>query len=188
MEGQRQAARRQRHEGADLWTELMQRGRSGDNRAYNQLLVEVRQWLVTWFRRRLPPAMVEDAVQETILAMHNRRHSYDCSHPLRPWVTGIARYKWVDRLRIMARERQVELDSEDSLPSHEAGVLAAYLVSSLLPSLKRGQADAIRLVKLQGLSIDEASARCGQSPSLVKINIHRGVKRLATELSERATN
>ena len=52
-------------------------------------------------------------------------------------------------------------------------------VHRLLLSLKDAQADVIRLVKLEGYSIEEASAATGQSIALVKVNIHRGIARLA---------
>lgn len=164
------------------WSALMERGRGGDRRAYDALMVEAGQWLGRYFRRRLPLAHVEDAVQETLIALHHRRHDFDCSQPLRPWLAAIARFKWVDRLRAMERETQVPaLDS--CTASHEIDVVSCHAVRGLLGRLRPAQAEAIRLVKIDGMSIIEASAATGQSQSLVKINIHRGLKRLAGELA-----
>lgn len=163
------------------WSELMARGRGGDRRAYDALMSEASQWLGRYFRRRLPLAHVEDAVQETLIALHNRRHDFDCSQPLRPWLAAIARFKWVDRLRIMERETQVP-PMDNCTASHEIDVVSCHAVRGLLGRLRPAQADAIRLVKIDGMSIIEASAATGQSQSLVKINIHRGLKRLAGEL------
>lgn len=160
------------------WSALMERGRAGDRRAYDRLLAECRQWLDRYFRRRLPPAHIEDAVQETLIALHNRRHDFDCEQPLRPWLAAIARFKWVDRLRLMERERG-DPGVETSVASHEIDVVSCHAVRGLLAQLRPAQAEAIRLVKIDGLSIVEASAASGQSQSLVKINIHRGLKRLA---------
>ncbi|WP_017669360.1 sigma factor [Sandarakinorhabdus sp. AAP62] len=163
------------------WSGLIERGRSGDRRAYDTLMAEARLWLARYFRRRLPMAHVEDAVQETLIALHHRRHDFDCTQPLRPWLAAIARFKWVDRLRAMEREQLLPpMDSFSA--SHEIDVVSCHAVRGLLGRLRPAQADAIRLVKIDGMSIVEASAASGQSESLVKINIHRGLKRLACEL------
>ncbi|WP_235927760.1 sigma factor [Sandarakinorhabdus rubra] len=163
------------------WSALMARGRAGDQRAYDALLVDVGAWLGGYFRRRLPHAHVDDAVQETLLALHHRRHDFDCSQPLRPWLAAIARFKWVDRLRAMERERTAPA-MDTSCASHEIDVVSCHAVRGLLGQLRPAQAEAIRMVKIDGLSIVEASALSGQSQSLVKINIHRGLKRLAGQL------
>ena len=96
-----------------------------------------------------------------------------------PWLAGIARYKWIDRLRAAARHAAGELPETLSTPDHEAAVISAAALHGLMASLKPAQADVIRLVKLDGLSIEEAAARTGQSVALVKVNIHRGLGRLA---------
>jgi DNA-directed RNA polymerase specialized sigma24 family protein len=62
---------------------------------------------------------------------------------------------------------------------HGEAVISATILERLLSTLKPPQAEAIRLVKLQGFSVDEASARTGQSASLVKVNIHRGLARMS---------
>jgi RNA polymerase sigma factor (sigma-70 family) len=162
------------------WSGMMERGRAGDRRAYDALLAEAGRWLHPYFRRRLPPAHIEDAVQETLLALHNRRHDFDCSQPLRPWLAAIARFKWVDRLRLLQREAATTA-MEHIVASHEFDVVSRHAVSGLLRQLRPAQAEAIRMVKLDGLSIIEAAQRSGQSQSLVKINIHRGLKRLAAD-------
>lgn len=161
------------------WSALMARGRGGDARAYDRLLTEATAWLTRYFRRRLPLAHVDDAVQETLIALHHRRHDFDCGQPLRPWLAGIARFKWVDRLRHMEREAAAPA-VEIAVASHEIDVVSCHAVRGLLGQLRPAQAEAIRMVKIDGLSIIEASQRSGQSQSLVKINIHRGLKRLAT--------
>jgi RNA polymerase sigma-70 factor (ECF subfamily) len=160
------------------WSDLMARGRAGDRRAYDRLLSELRPWLCRYFARRLPAMHVDDAVQETLIAVHNRRHDFDVTLPFHPWLAAIARFKWVDRLRMMERE-QAAPEAEPVTASHEIDVVSCHVVGRLLGGLRPAQAEAIRLVKMNGLSIIEASAQTGQSQSLVKVNIHRGMKRLA---------
>jgi RNA polymerase sigma-70 factor (ECF subfamily) len=173
------AGDRMRVDQADEWGALMAAAQGGHGGAYRRLLGELRDWLARYFARRLPPAHVDDAVQDTLIAIHEKRHTYDPARPFRPWLAAVARYKWIDRLRAMGRERTEELPETIGVASHETAVNSAVVLGDLLGRLKPAQADAIRLVKLQGFSIEDASARTGQSPSLVKVNIHRGLARLA---------
>lgn len=171
------------NDAADLdphgWGRMMAAAQAGEAAPYRRLLAELRPWLLRYFRRRLPPSSVEDAVQDTLLAIHAKRHTWDPSRPFGPWLAGIARYKWVDRLRAAGRHAADELPETLSTPDHEAAVTSAAALTGLLLNLKPAQAEVIRLVKLDGLSIEEAAARTGQSPALVKVNIHRGLGRLA---------
>jgi len=168
-----------REDEADQWGAWMAAAQGGHGGAYRRLLGELRQWLLRYFARRLPPAQVEDAVQETLIAIHEKRHTYDPARPFRPWLAAVARYKWIDRLRAMGRERTDALPDTIGIEDHESGVTSAVLLRDLIARLKPAQQQAIRLVKLDGYSVEEASARTGQSPSLVKVNIHRGLKQLA---------
>jgi RNA polymerase sigma factor (sigma-70 family) len=160
------------------WSVLMAAAQLGDARRYHRLLVEVGDWLRRYYGRRLPPAMVADAVQDTLMAIHEKRHTYDPARPFEPWLAAIARYKWIDRLRAM-KSAPIEALTEDiAVADHGDAVTGAWSLERLLRELKPAQAEVIRLVKLQGLSIEEAAARTGQSISLVKVNIHRGLARL----------
>ena len=166
-----------RAQGAE-WRDLMVAGQTGNAAAYRRLLNEVRVWLIRYFARRLPPGCVEDAVQDTMIAMHEKRHTYDNSRPFSPWLAAIARYKWIDRLRAMKRSATDALPDDLSVEDHESAVTSMIALDDLLTTIKPAQAEVIRLVKIQGFSIEEASARTGQTESLVKVNIHRGLGRL----------
>lgn len=151
---------------------------SGHGGAYRRLLGEVSAWLTRYFQRRLPPGEVDDAVQETLLAIHRRRHTYDPRYPFAPWLAAIARNKWIDQLRSLARRPADELSDEVPVEDHEAAVVSASVLASLLEQLRPAQAQAILLVKVQGFSVEEASRQIGLSPSAVKMSIHRGLARL----------
>ena len=163
------------------WRALMVAAQGGDARSYRRLLAEAGAWLNRYFARRLPPGLVDDAVQDTLLAIHEKRATYDPAYPFAPWLAAVARYKWIDRLRHMKRHATEELDEQTAAAGdHGEAVTAARALEQLLAALKPAQADVIRLVKLEGHSIADASARTGQSAALVKVNIHRGLGRLAT--------
>jgi len=169
------------------WRALMVAAQSGEAASYRRLLAELDRWLHRYYTRRLPPAVVDDAVQDALLAIHEKRHTYDPGKPFEPWVAAIARYKWIDRLRAMKVHATDALDEEIAVADHGDAVTSARSLERLLDGLKPAQADVIRLVKLQGLSVEEASARTGQTISLVKVNIHRGLGRL-TALVRRQTD
>jgi RNA polymerase sigma factor (sigma-70 family) len=166
--------------GVDRWGFLMASAQGGDERAYQLLLSELQTWLRRYYSRRLPADSVADAVQEALLAAHSNRSSYTPSRPFGPWISAIARYKWVDFVRESTRRRTVELKDDVAVPDHSARVTSSILVEDLLTHLKPAQADVINLVKLEGESVRGAARRTGQSEALVKVNVHRGIRKLAT--------
>lgn len=171
----------------DEWGSLMAAAQDGHGGAYRRLLDELRRWLLRFYARRLPPSLVDDAVQDTLLAIHQKRHTYDRDRPFRPWLAAVARYKWIDRLRSMTRSVAEPLEDDDvSVEDHESGVVSAAVLQQLMEQLKPAQASVIRLVKLDGYSIEEASARTGQSSALVKVNIHRGIAKLTGIIQRQA--
>lgn len=161
------------------WGQLMLAARAGDNGAYERLIREVDDWLRRYYARRLPHPAADDARQEALLAIHAKRHTYAPSRPFGAWLMAIARYKWIDRIRDASRYAALSLDENMLIGEHEDAAASAVSLDRLLCRLKPAQQTAIRLVKLKGFSIERASAATGQSAALVKVNIHRGLKRLA---------
>ncbi len=175
----------------DLET-LMRASQSGDAEAHRVLLQHVSVRLRSYFRNRLRrsgagPDDAEDLVQDTLLVIHTKRHTYDGSSPVLAWIYGIARYKLIDHLRLNARAlRNVQIDEMDDLADvdrYEA-VDTSRELHRALETLPRHFRLPIEYVKIEGLSIAEAAARIGMSDAAVKIGIHRGMKKLAALLSE----
>ncbi|MBC2669780.1 sigma-70 family RNA polymerase sigma factor [Novosphingobium piscinae] len=157
----------------------------GDAQAYRQLLEQAARWLRRFFARRLAADVVDDAVQECLMALHTRRATFTPGRPFLPWLTAIARYKWVDSLRASGRHAAEEL-IEAPVEGHEDSVVSAIGLRGLLAHLRASQSEVIRLVKLEGLSIKEAAVATGQSEPLVKVNIHRGMLALRSLLGPAA--
>jgi RNA polymerase sigma-70 factor (ECF subfamily) len=151
----------------------------GERQAYEQLFRELDVWLRRYYERRLPRPAAEDARQDALLAIHAKRHAYAPSKPFGPWLAAIARHKWIDHLRNAARFAALSLHDEIAIEDRSEAALSAVAVDVLLRRLKPAQARVIRLVKLEGVSIEGASGATGQSAALVKVNIHRGLKKLA---------
>ncbi|MFO1298985.1 MAG: sigma-70 family RNA polymerase sigma factor [Burkholderiaceae bacterium] len=165
--------------------EALVRGLAGDSAAYQAFLKALGAHLRAFFRRRLGrlPDEVEDLVQETLLAVHNQRHTYDPDQPLTAWVHAIARYKLVDLLRRRARgDAQTDsLDDADAVfaASDAEASEARRDLAKLLQALPERQRLPILHVKIEGLSVLETSRLTGLSVSAVKIGVHRGLKALA---------
>ena len=172
---------------------LRRASQSGDAAAHRALLNHISGRLRSYFRNRLRRAgagtdEAEDLVQDTLLVLHTKRHTYDGSSPVLAWTYGIARYKLIDYLRANARAlRHIQIDEVDDLADeHDAfsAVDTSRELHKALARLPRHYRLPIEYVKIQGLSIAEAAARIGMSDAAVKIGIHRGMKRLAVVLSE----
>ncbi len=164
---------------------LMIATQAGDRRAYTVLLTEAQNWLERYFRRRVPPGQLDDLVQEVLLAIHAKRATWDEGRAFLPWLAAIARYRWIDHLRRVYRACEDELADRDApQDSEEEAVLARMSLERLFVQLPPGQCRVIELVKIEGLSVTEAAMRTGQSESLVKVNIHRGLRKLAALVEE----
>lgn len=168
----------------DRWNTLMKAAQDGDNNAYERLMGEVSRWLSRYFHKRLPPAAAEDATQEALLAIHVHKLNYQPDAPMTPWLKTIARFKWIDQLRGHLRSPDSLGEIEVPVSDHGPAVRAAILLEHLLAEVKPAQAQVIKLVKLHGASVEEAARASGQSPSLVKVNVHRGLKRISRSLAE----
>src|ERR1700752_2829238 len=113
------------------WDRMMAAAQVGDANAYRALLAELAMWLCRYYARRLPPAMVEDAVQDVLLAIHEKRHTYDPKRSLVPWLAAIARYKWIDRLRSLKSEAAKPLGENLGIPGHGDSVIAGTTCQQL---------------------------------------------------------
>ena len=170
--------------------DLLVRGLSGEAASYAAFLRELSAFLRAFLRGRLArvPDEVEDLVQETLLAVHNQRHTYDAAQPLTAWVHAIARYKLIDFLRRRAGREAMNdpLGDEDDLlaTSDEEAREARRDLAVLLAKLPDRHRLPIQHVKIEGLTVAEAAKLTGMSESAVKVGIHRGLKALSALIRE----
>jgi RNA polymerase sigma-70 factor (ECF subfamily) len=165
----------------------MVRSLKGDGAAYAELLRKLQGHLRAYFARRIGRAAeAEDLLQETLIAMHTRRETYDPSRPFTAWVHAIARYKLIDHFRRTKRRAEDPLDNPDLLfTSSDAQAAEAQLdVERLLDRLPEKTRRLIRDVKIEGLSTAEAAARHAMSESAVKVGVHRGLKALGAGVGD----
>ena len=167
---------------------LMIRSLAGEQSAYRELLSTLGPFVRGFFRRRLGAgsADVEDLVQDVLLAIHLKRHTYDTAQPFTPWVWGVARYKLLDHFRRVGARRTVPLDDADELFAEENVEEGAVRrdVSRLLSTLPERQRGLFRDVKLTGLSVREAADRIGMTETAAKVSLHRGMKTLEAKVRD----
>lgn len=167
----------ERDEPEARFRELMIAGLEGDCRAYRELLGELSQCLRGYFARRIGDSETEDLVQETLLAVHLKRDTYDRALPFTPWAYAVARYKLMDHFR-RGRSRHVPLEDAGDLFALERIEESAVRsdVRRLLGRLPTHQRTLIEDVKLQGLSVEEAARKRGVTAVSARVMLHRSLK------------
>ncbi|MBI5128881.1 MAG: sigma-70 family RNA polymerase sigma factor [Rhodopseudomonas palustris] len=168
----------------------------GDDAAHRELLARLSRHLRAYYRGKLSrigrsATEAEDLVQEALMAIHMRRHTYDPAEPLMPWIYAIARYKLIDHLRhTRASMTDVPIDDVDPIGEEDdaSGVESSIDLGRLMEGLPEKMRTAVKAVKLDGLSVSETAAKFGMSESSVKVSVHRGLKALAAMIGREKTS
>lgn len=161
---------------------LMLAGLAGEAGPYRRLLDELSGLLRAYYARRAPPGVdAEDLVQETLIAVHTRRATYDAGQPFTAWAYAIARYKLIDALRRGRAHLRAPAEEADALfvPAGAEAAMAARDLERVMASLPARTRELIRDVKVVGLSTREAAQKHGMSETAVKVAVHRGLKSLS---------
>jgi RNA polymerase sigma-70 factor (ECF subfamily) len=168
----------------------MARVQEGDQEAYRRFLDEVGPILYGFVRRRVfNPEMVPDVYQEVLLTLHKARHTYDPSRPLGPWLFTVARNSVLDALGRNRKFAEREIPTE-RLPETERLREEEGLDDQLhlaLKALPEGNRRAVELLKIRGLSLEEAAKELGISVAALKVRAHRGYERLRKTLKGKGT-
>lgn len=188
----RHAARRMPPAIRDLdWSILMARAQKGDSAAYRRLLKEMTPYLRSLAAgRHRDPNEAEDAVQDILLTIHAIRQSYDPTRPFGPWLVAIANRRLADRLRRQGRLRSREIalaPEHETYPAPQTNMEQEVAnrrdLEAAVAQLSVGERQAIRLLKLQEMSLKEAAAVSGTSIAALKVATHRAVRKLRKILS-----
>ena len=162
-------------------------GLEGDACAHRRLLKELSPYLRAYFRRHLlrrgrTAEDAEDLLQETLIAIHARRQTYDRSQPLTPWVYAIARHKLIDGYRRIGTSPELLPIAAAEAVTADGGtapVESNLDMETLLRQLPVKVRQAVRKMKLEGLTAGELAAETGISPSAAKVAVHRGLRALS---------
>lgn len=165
----------------DRWSALMQSAQAGHEADYRCLLSELSDVIARYLHSRIGKQhFVDDCVQETLISIHQARHTYDPKRPFRPWLFAIVRHKAIDALRRQQSQQDKfgqQASIEDAGTDNqqlENDIMSGRLIDSL-PSPHR---EAITLTKLVGLSTAEAASQLAISESALKVRVHRALSNL----------
>jgi RNA polymerase sigma-70 factor (ECF subfamily) len=173
------------------WADLMRSAKTGNGAAYDRCLREIAQALRPLVRRGMyragaNPAETEDVVQDILIAVHLKRHTWDDTRPIGPWIAGIARYKIIDSLR--RRGSRIELPIEDFaeiIPAEtETETVSERDVTRSLETLPEGQRHVVRSIAIDGTSIADTAQKLNMSEGAVRVALHRGLGALARRHSQ----
>jgi RNA polymerase sigma-70 factor, ECF subfamily len=169
----------------DPWAVLMKAAMAGNEAVYRRLLEEIGRAVRArargaFQRSRLGDADVEDVVQETLLAIHLKRHTWDPSQKLAPWVAAIARHKIIDAMRRRGARRAEPIeDFEDILAAPvEEDPHTLSDAKRLVDALPERQRDIVQSISLDGQSIAATATRLAMTEVAVRVALHRALKSL----------
>jgi RNA polymerase sigma-70 factor (ECF subfamily) len=173
----------------DEWTGLMRSAIAGDGAAYRRLLSAIAPVLRATARRGLaragqPVDQAEDIVQDILLAVHLKRHTWDANAPFAPWLFAIARNKLIDALRRRGRRVFVNIDDfAEVIPSETPEeTVPAREVAAHLEALPARQRDVLQSIAVDSASIKATAAKLAMSEGAVRVALHRGLASLTAKL------
>lgn len=181
-----------------LWAQLMQQAQDGDRAAYHRLLQSITPYLRGITRRYLGRGEdAEDALQEVLMIVHGIRHTYERGRPFKPWLSTLATRRCIDVLRKRRQRLKYEIEAGDDLGEHpHAGhgpeesasrQHAAGVLRQAVAALPERQREAVRLLRLNELSLSEAAAQSEQSVGSLKVACHRALKSLQAMLAKKGS-
>jgi RNA polymerase sigma-70 factor (ECF subfamily) len=160
---------------------------AGDADAYARLLGEIGGVMEQYLRRRFGESdLIEDCVQECLLAIHRARATFDPARRFRPWMFAIVRHKAIDMLR--RRGTRLRYEAQEARQEESAALATdpavALQTAEALQGLAREQRDALLMTKYHGYSLNEAARREGVSVTAMKSRVHRGIRQIKRLLAE----
>src|SRR4051812_29706989 len=173
----------------DEWTGLMRSAISGDGSAYHRLLGAIAPVLRAAARRGLaragqPVDQSEDIVQDILLAVHLKRHTWDVDAPFAPWLFAIARNKLIDARRRRGRGVFDNIDEfAKVIPSETPEkTVPASQIAAHLEALPARQRDVLQSIAVDSASIKATAAKLSMSEGAVRVALHRGLANLTAKL------
>ena len=161
---------------------LMRAAISGDERAYGDFLQQAACLVRGLARRKIVHGGIdpEDIVQETLLAIHLKRHTWRQDAPVTPWLYAIARYKLIDAFRRRGRRVEIEIgDIAEIFAEPKTEIVSDQEIGQALATLAPGQRSVVAAISVDGRSISETAKWLGMNETAVRVAFHRGLTAIA---------
>lgn len=174
------------HDRAEALADLLRRANSGDAGAYRQFLDRLVPFIRSVAQRSImrigaPSADLEDAVQEALLAIHLKRHTWQSDLPIAPWLHAIIRYKLIDFARRYGRRMEIDFDDtmDFAAPEDNDHDLSDKDLSRLMQTLSDTQRQVVTSISIHGASVREVAKAMNLTEVTVRVTLHRSLKALA---------
>lgn len=173
------------------WSQWMAAAQAGDRAVYERLLRDIVPFVrALASRHHRSRDRVEDVVQDVLLTVHRVRHTYDPGRPFAHWLSAIVRRRSIDLLRARGRTDATEVDDArayETFADPQANKEQEHRertegLGGAIAGLPAGQRQAVELLKLQEMSLAEASRASGKSVAALKVNVHRAIAALRLKL------
>lgn len=171
-------------EGEVELAQFMRAAIAGDERAYAEFLRRTSRMVRAFAQRRVGTGGIdpEDIVQETLLAIHVKRHTWRHDAPITPWLYAIARYKLIDAFRRTGSRPQVAIDAiAETVAEPEAQSAMQWEVDRALDSLTPGQRSVVSALSVDGRSVSETASDLGMKEAAVRVAFHRALAAIAAK-------
>jgi RNA polymerase sigma-70 factor, ECF subfamily len=167
----------ERRDEAEL-ARLMRAAISGDEKAYGDFLQQAACLVRGLARRKIVQGGIdpEDIVQETLLAIHLKRHTWRQDAPIMPWLHAIAKYKLIDAFRHRGRRIEIEIGGiAENFAEPVSETASNREIGRALEALAPGQRSVVTAISVDGRSIGETAKWLGMSENAVRTAFHRGL-------------
>lgn len=161
---------------------LLRAAIAGDEKAYADFLHRIAALVRGFVRRKVVQGGVdpEDVVQETLLAIHVKRHTWRQDAPVLPWIYAIAKFKLIDAFRRRGRRIEVEIDEiAETFAEPETETVSERDINRALDGLPPAQRSVVSSISVDGQSIGETATKLGISETAVRVSLHRGLAAIA---------
>jgi RNA polymerase sigma-70 factor, ECF subfamily len=172
------------------WSADMRAAQRGCADSYVRLLNDVaaslRQIAAADLRRfGLQASDAEDVIQETLLAIHLKRHTWQDDRPFLPWLRAIARHKALDFVRRRGRKQEVPVEQvADTLPAPATAPDLGAPLERFLEELPQRQRQVVQSLAVEGASVPETAMKLNMTHGAVYVAFHRGLAALAVKFGE----
>ncbi|WP_210215321.1 sigma-70 family RNA polymerase sigma factor [Lichenihabitans psoromatis] len=171
------------------WSAMMVAAQAGDRAAYERLLRSSMPLIRRVARHQgVQVDRLDDVIQDVLITVHRARQTYDPTRSFSAWLGVIARRRAIDSLRRNGRQDRREVFAPIDYENHadpaadarqtRGGEAPDDAMMAALDRLPTGQREAIEVLALRQLSLDEAADFTGKTKGALKVNMHRALKSL----------
>lgn len=168
---------------ADEVRDLVVAAQQGDQGAFGELYRKFARMVHGMLLSRIPPAEVEDLVQEVFLSALRKLKDLREPAAFGSWVAMIARNRAADFYRDRLESTELTENHASSSPGAPARI-DAVTVLEVIQGLPEAYRETLVLRLVEGMTGPEIAERTGLGHGSVRVNLHRGMELLREALEK----